>query len=109
MHIRTCACRVLAQEPWLNHGCTMEQDTVDKSSSGLGGENVPHILAEPLKITLRLHMLPNDVNVLPVLSRTRRIPSPFHTKSYLMLSLGAGKIATFLACVVSMCSKHFAC
>lgn len=47
-------------------------------------------------------MLPNDVNVLPIVSRTRRITLPFHKEVNLTLSLGTGRIATFLACLVSI-------
>lgn len=42
------------------------------------------------------------MNVLPIVGRTRRITSPFHKKIYLTLSLGAGKITSFLTCVVSI-------
>lgn len=39
-------------------------------------------------------MLPNAVNVLPILSRTRRTTLPFHKEVNLTLSFGADKIST---------------
>lgn len=46
-------------------------------------------------------MLPDDVNVLPIVYRTYRVTFPFGKEVDQTLSFGAGKVATFLACVVS--------